>query len=180
MSANEVPADELQVGGSHYKSDYDHWNLVVALEMSYFEGQISRYITRWRKKNGLEDLQKALHYLNKLIEVCSADPDYWRCSWGTTETEKVLAEVSKFNKANELTALEGTLILNIALWKDESDLNGIRDLLEQLMDEAEPKPVPVSDSNKHADRSGFSMDQGDVSDRLSNFDAWGDRIRPRG
>jgi len=35
----------------------------------YLQGNIMKYIWRYRYKNGLEDLQKAQWYLNKLIEV---------------------------------------------------------------------------------------------------------------
>ena len=61
--------NDSQVGGSHYKSSFQHWDLVTCLKMSYFQAQITRYVTRWRKKNGLEDLEKALHYTVKYINV---------------------------------------------------------------------------------------------------------------
>ena len=35
----------------------------------YLEGNILKYLARYRHKNGIQDLQKALWYLNKLIEV---------------------------------------------------------------------------------------------------------------
>ena len=62
-------ANSTQVGGGHYSSQIQHWDYVVANDLGYFEGQITKYVTRWRKKNGLEDLKKAQHFLNKLIEV---------------------------------------------------------------------------------------------------------------
>jgi Protein of unknwon function (DUF3310) len=63
-------ANEQQVGGSHYKgSTIEHWDLVVLLGLDYFQAQITRYLYRWRKKNGMEDLRKAQHYLTKYIEV---------------------------------------------------------------------------------------------------------------
>ena len=63
-------ANAQQVGGGHYKgTTYQHWDFVmIALAGRYLEGNITKYITRWRKKNGLEDLKKARHYLTKLIE----------------------------------------------------------------------------------------------------------------
>ncbi|MNU03291.1 hypothetical protein D3C72_2472560 [compost metagenome] len=33
------------------------------------EGNVIKYVTRWRKKNGLEDLKKAKHYLELLMEL---------------------------------------------------------------------------------------------------------------
>lgn len=64
-----MKANELQVGGAHYRAEYQHWDLVADTGMGYFEGQVTKYVVRWRKKNGVEDLKKALHYLNKLIEL---------------------------------------------------------------------------------------------------------------
>lgn len=64
-------ANEHQVGGSHYKSPGlpEHWDLVAMFGWDYFQGQITKYVMRWRKKNGIEDLKKARHYLDKYIEV---------------------------------------------------------------------------------------------------------------
>lgn len=62
-------ANERQVGGSHYASPIQHWDFVVANDIPYLEAQVIKYLMRWRKKNGLEDVLKAQHYLEKLIEV---------------------------------------------------------------------------------------------------------------
>ena len=61
-------ANETQVAGEHYRTTIQHWDYVLANDLGYFEGQITKYVTRWRKKNGLEDLHKARHFLDKLIE----------------------------------------------------------------------------------------------------------------
>ena len=53
---------------SHYVSSYQHWDLVHNTGMNYLEGASTKYITRWRKKNGIQDLEKALHYLDKIID----------------------------------------------------------------------------------------------------------------
>ena len=39
----------------------------------YLQGNILKYLWRYRYKNGIEDLRKAQWYLNKLIEVTDAD-----------------------------------------------------------------------------------------------------------
>ena len=64
-------ANERQVGGSHYKDNGkpEHWDLVTMYEWDYFQGQITKYLMRWRKKNGIQDLEKARHFLDKYIEV---------------------------------------------------------------------------------------------------------------
>ena len=59
-----------QVGGSHYKDkaiqpiEYIHAN-----KMGFCEGNVVKYITRWREKNGLADLEKAKHYIEMLIDL---------------------------------------------------------------------------------------------------------------
>jgi hypothetical protein len=65
-----VNALDKQVDGNHYKDlpiqpiEYIHANA-----MGYMEGNVVKYISRWRKKNGLADLEKAKHYIELLIEL---------------------------------------------------------------------------------------------------------------
>lgn len=66
MDAN---APGRQVGGDHYKSKYMHWDMAADLELLYFEGQITKYIVRHRQKEGLKDVQKCRHFIEKLIEL---------------------------------------------------------------------------------------------------------------
>lgn len=65
-------ANDRQVGGKHYGKPIQHWDYVIAQNLGYFEGQITKYVSRWRDKNGLEDLRKAQHFLDKLIEEVQA------------------------------------------------------------------------------------------------------------
>lgn len=59
-----------QVGGSHYKRQaIQHWDYVLANNIPYMEAQVIKYVSRWRVKNGVQDLEKARHFLEKLIEV---------------------------------------------------------------------------------------------------------------
>jgi len=63
-------ADDMQVGGSHYKDNViQPWDYIVANDLGYLEGNVVKYVSRWKNKNGVEDLKKAQHYLAKLIEV---------------------------------------------------------------------------------------------------------------
>ena len=67
---NETNALEVQVGGDHYKSlrvqpvEYIHANGI-----GYFEGNVIKYVSRWRSKNGIKDLEKARHYIDLLIQL---------------------------------------------------------------------------------------------------------------
>ena len=60
--------NEIQIGGDHYKSTYQHWDLVVDTGMPYLIGCTTKYVARWRKKNGKQDLEKANHYISKAKE----------------------------------------------------------------------------------------------------------------
>ena len=59
-----------QVAGDHYKDKgiqpiiYIHAN-----NLGFCEGNVVKYITRWREKNGIADLEKAKHYIELLIEM---------------------------------------------------------------------------------------------------------------
>ena len=62
-----------QIAGTHYKTmaiqpvEYIHAN-----GLGYFEGNVIKYVSRWRKKGGLSDLEKAKHYIQLLIELESS------------------------------------------------------------------------------------------------------------
>jgi hypothetical protein len=60
-----ISANDRQVGGDHYKKEYQHWDFVTDTGLPYLLGCFTKYVTRWRGKNGMEDLQKSLHYLQK-------------------------------------------------------------------------------------------------------------------
>jgi hypothetical protein len=63
-------ANDKQVGGAHYKGRaVQPWDFIVANELGYLAGNVVKYVTRYKDKNGVQDLEKAAHYLQKLIEV---------------------------------------------------------------------------------------------------------------
>ena len=78
-STSSQNPNDRQVGGSHYQTDdstgicphcggtIQHWDLFA--RMPYIVVQVTRYVLRFRGKNGKEDLEKARHYLDKVIEV---------------------------------------------------------------------------------------------------------------
>lgn len=65
-----MAANERQVGGRHYKTDgEEHWDRVHRLGLDYMQGQITKYVERWKFKGGIQDLEKAQHFLEKYIEL---------------------------------------------------------------------------------------------------------------
>lgn len=61
---------DTQEGGSHYKNlAIQPIEFIYGNKIPYLEGNILKYIVRHRMKNGIEDLKKAKHYLDILIEL---------------------------------------------------------------------------------------------------------------
>lgn len=66
-----MSVNDEQVGGEHYQKPIQPWDYITLNRLGYLEGNIIKYVTRYKEKNGLQDLHKAKHYLEKLIEVNS-------------------------------------------------------------------------------------------------------------
>jgi hypothetical protein len=71
-----MSAKDYQIGGSHYKNKgIQPIEYIMANKLSFCEGNVIKYVSRWRDKNGLDDLLKAKHYLEFLIEEVRNDRD---------------------------------------------------------------------------------------------------------
>ena len=67
---NEGNAMTKQVGGDHYsKLAIQPVEYINANHLTYLQGNVIKYVTRYKDKNGLQDLQKAKHYIEMLIEL---------------------------------------------------------------------------------------------------------------
>jgi hypothetical protein len=64
-----MSAFDYQIGGEHYKelpiqpTEFIHKN-----DIGFIAGNVIKYIVRYKFKNGVDDLKKASHYLDMLIE----------------------------------------------------------------------------------------------------------------
>ena len=69
----------MQVGGDHYrKQEIQPWEIMKAWYTreefeAYMIGNIIKYVSRYRMKNGVQDLQKAKHYLDEMITTYHED-----------------------------------------------------------------------------------------------------------
>jgi hypothetical protein len=63
-----MSANDKQIGGNHYSSEIQAWDYIIANNLGYLDGTAIKYLTRWKKKGGIEDLRKAIHFIEKLIE----------------------------------------------------------------------------------------------------------------
>lgn len=69
-----MPALNDQIGGDHYKKmSIQPFEYITANGIGYAEGCVIKYVSRWRAKNGVEDLKKARHFLDLLIEAQSKE-----------------------------------------------------------------------------------------------------------
>lgn len=60
---------EKQIGGDHYKSmKIQPSEYIVANELGWYEGNAVKYISRYKQKGGRKDIEKAIHYLELLLE----------------------------------------------------------------------------------------------------------------
>ena len=63
-------ASEEQIGGNHYKKyKIQPIEFITKNNIPFIEGNVIKYLLRWRDKNGTEDLDKAIHYIELLKEI---------------------------------------------------------------------------------------------------------------
>lgn len=111
-----------QEGGAHYAGAYQHWDFVAEyLGNDYLLGCATKYIWRHAKKNGLEDLRKADHYLQK-----AALRDYGQ---SRTIPDGMVRRVM----SSMLPAAEVSVILEICLARDSEDFTHARLSLQGLI-----------------------------------------------
>ena len=61
------PKTEKVSHPGHYNKGIECWDFILSHRMNFLEGNILKYLVRYKDKNGLEDLRKARQYLDKLI-----------------------------------------------------------------------------------------------------------------
>lgn len=67
-------ASELQVGGSHYKKfKIQPAEFCYVNNIPYLEATAIKYLCRWKDKGGIQDLEKAKHFIDLLIEFENAN-----------------------------------------------------------------------------------------------------------
>lgn len=61
--------DKHQVGGQHYSTmPIQPLDYIVANDLDYLSGNVIKYVSRHSRKGGIEDIDKALHYLIKIAQ----------------------------------------------------------------------------------------------------------------
>lgn len=68
LSAQETT--KKQIDGTYYVNmAIQPWELIARNRLDYFEGAAAKYLLRWRAKDGVIDLDKAIHYLERIKEL---------------------------------------------------------------------------------------------------------------
>ncbi len=60
--------EQDKINPSYYRKNIEVTDFIIEYGMDFLEGNIIKYVTRYKDKNGIEDLKKAKWYLDKLIK----------------------------------------------------------------------------------------------------------------
>jgi hypothetical protein len=129
-------ANEKQVDGTHYrtrKGGVQHWDICIEENVPNLEYAASKYLTRWRKKNGLKDLEKVLHYLEKRIESIHK---YRGIIRGARKNDELFLQ---FCLDNAIPVRERVILDSIMHWKRVDQLisahHDVQHMIEELKEE---------------------------------------------
>jgi len=137
-----MDANKIQHGGDHYRTDYQHWDWCIDIQLPYLESAATKYLSRWRKKNGVEDLKKASHYLAKAAEAhdqgrhhntSDTNPEH---RMPRVMTEGILA-TERFLESYDLHGIEAEAMWAICTWHDTLTIWHAVGLLEIIADAVE-------------------------------------------
>ena len=75
MEAIQHSAFDEQVGGSHYKDmPFQPIRLISMLDLDFCQGNVVKYVSRYKLKDGVRDLEKAKHYCRMAMEMEKSSP----------------------------------------------------------------------------------------------------------
>jgi hypothetical protein len=125
-----MKANDMQVGGDHYKVDgvKDHWDFTWQFGYNQFEYCVSKYVDRHWKKNGLEDLRKASHHLQKYIELVGKN-----CPKDRIGRDASLWETARGGDLHQMSIVSALHV---------GDLDLCREMLDRYIGEIEYNDLP--------------------------------------
>lgn len=146
-------ANEYQVGGTHYQQGgrYQHWDWIEDHGLGYLEGYASKYMVRWRKKGTpVQDLEKAIHCVTKLRELCLEGRRGNRMSQSIP-----LADINLFCGANGINVDEDAAALAwLFNWQTAECLTQCLSILNFLLEASPPRVI----QRKHEKTSKDGME----------------------
>lgn len=116
-----------QVGGTHYQAAYQHWDWCSETGIGYLEGNATKYLARFRKKHGVDDLKKAQSYVQKLQVVAVEVPAGARPGYSPSKLARFI------NSSGLSGSVEAALIVSIDSWHTDDDLAHIDSDLGELI-----------------------------------------------
>ena len=122
--------NEMQVGGAHYAGEYQHWDWAIDNRLGYLEAAASKYVTRHKKKNGLQDLEKSHHYVSKAIEAANAGRYFNNVE---VPSHKRFANTTLFVNSAGLDYQQTSLCHLLSDWNDSADLHIALNILHEYM-----------------------------------------------
>lgn len=128
-------ANAKQVNGTHYQTgSLQHWDYVVqALKSRYFEGNISKYVARYKKKHMEIDVNKALHYADKLLELYDLG---MVTPMMDDEDHAVYETVEQFCTLAGMDYHQRRVLYRCATWRNRADLVELRACVHTILEEA--------------------------------------------
>lgn len=116
MDTDALKANDVQVGGAHYKKQkFQHWDYCIARDgPAYLEHMLIKYVSRWKDKGGVQDLEKAKHFLQKLIEWALTNPNDYASPADNKKLQEFLDGLSPWTGA-----IERDIIIKVAEWRNE-------------------------------------------------------------
>lgn len=138
-------ANDVQYGGDHYKKGdrIQHWDLITDHGVPYLEGNATKYVYRWRDKNGVEDLKKALHYVIKLTEKYDENKTLDMLLMrrlglaGCILMGKVpRATTINFCQQHDVPYDESEILVKILDWRTRKDLTDAAQMIQDLIAQA--------------------------------------------
>lgn len=138
-----------QVGGTHYGTKYGHWDYCKEANAGYLEGHATKYLVRWRKKGGIQDLEKSLTFVEKIMEGnehtdCDRDVEQYNFL-----LERMFAE-------NDVPALERLLIYEIFNWQTYNDLLKVHKQLRQYIESEKALEAMNQRMREHDDAANLA------------------------
>lgn len=151
-----IDVNKKQVGGKHYNQvNVQHWDLVIYNKLPYLEAQITKYVTRWKKKHGAQDVEKSTHYLEKLQwalrEGILTLPTATLTSIQSPKANPPV-QLDEFARENEIGDIEKTIFYLLLTYTTMDELERVGTLLQHLLGaakeiEAQRAEAPITGIN---------------------------------
>ena len=141
--------NSTQVGGDHYKTaETQHWDVMADYHVHYLCANATKYIVRARRKNGAQDYEKALHYIEKAIDWLGV-PAETSSSWRLMPHDVPVKVVYELAQAYQLSEDEiDVLFLLLSDSATARELSKARDIVTRMIYKLSA-PV-VEDCSLHA------------------------------